>query len=213
MFKQILSMIFILPACYASYYQSVSLSNVGSLTFYKNAYTTGNRLEPIPQLQCVGGDACNYAHLIQSIQCVNRGNNEFDNPQWSCSTDISNKFRLGKTVVSCEGFMNSEDKFKLAGSCGLKYELFLTQHSSSFGNFVITFLILFVLIVSGTYIVRHDMRHYNRCGYPHYCVSSAYYSHDPYVQGHIVGSYYGSGITSGDNDSHTTTGHGDTETR
>lgn len=207
-------MIFVLPLCFASYYHSISLSNVGSLTFYKNAYTTGNRLEPIPQLQCVGGDACNYAYLIQSIQCINNGNNEFDNPQWSCSTDISNKFKLGKTIVSCEGFMNSSDKFKLAGSCGLKYELFFTQKSTSFVEFTITLLILCILIIGATYYLCYDGHNCNRYGCPHYHTNSMYYcSHDPYVYGYFAGGHYNHTSSTSDNNNHNTTGHGGTETR
>jgi hypothetical protein len=225
MFKQILYLAIVLPYCVASYYQTVDLSIVESLTFYKNAYTTGRRLPPIPQLQCVGGNACNYAYYVQSVQCVNKGCNEFNEPQWSCSTEIDNRFKLGNVVVSCEGYTDSLDRLKLAGSCGLKYELHATNYQnvvSVYDDFcVFMFLVLCMclcVIICYQYYptyryptYRYPTYRYPTYHYPTYHYPTYHYPSGSYVTGYTIGTL--SSSNSSNVTQRTSTGHGGTETR
>ena len=57
---------------------------------------------PIPQMTCVGGDACR-AFQPQTVQCRNMGSDGFD-VQWKCEADMSTEYRFGTTTVSCEGY-------------------------------------------------------------------------------------------------------------
>lgn len=57
---------------------------------------------PIPQMTCVGGDACR-AFQPQAVQCRNMGSDGFD-VQWKCEADMSTEYRFGTTTVSCEGY-------------------------------------------------------------------------------------------------------------
>ena len=62
--------------------------------------TTGRRSSPIPQLSCVGGDACG-AFTPATVQCQNRGFDGSD-VQWECKADMDTDFRFGATTVACE---------------------------------------------------------------------------------------------------------------
>ena len=116
----------LISICFAQqYYSAVDLSTVPALTFYKDHMTTGRRSSPVPQLKCVGGDGCSLFYLVNVVQCKNMGVNEYGDPQWECTANLDKRVKLGRTDVTCEGFMDSNDKMKLAGSCGLEYELFL----------------------------------------------------------------------------------------
>jgi hypothetical protein len=114
-----------------SLYQSINTRDITSLTFHKNRLTTARRTSAIPQLNCVGGDACDYSHSnIDVVSCQNVG---FDgrSVQWRCSGSMSDYVRLGTTTVSCEGFSKAGDINVLVGSCGLKYTLHLTEKGKS----------------------------------------------------------------------------------
>eukprot|EP00842_Homolaphlyctis_polyrhiza_P005278 jgi/Hompol1/5751/HPOL_002072-RA len=105
----------------ASAHKKVLLSDVKVLTLKAGHKTTGRRSSPVPQMQCVGGDACgDYTPRV--IQ----GSDGID-VQWACVADMADHWRFGTTTVSCEGFAYPDDKFVLAGSCGVQYELFRTE--------------------------------------------------------------------------------------
>lgn len=126
----------------------VDIRNVKTLTFFKNKFTTANRSKPIKQLNCVGGNACNYENEINSVQCTNVGTNDTNDVQWKCETNLPSNLSFGKTNVNCEGLKNNNDKIKLKNSCGLEYTL---NHSSDNNyNYYTTITIvsiLFVLII------------------------------------------------------------------
>ncbi|KAI9014722.1 hypothetical protein BC832DRAFT_546241 [Gaertneriomyces semiglobifer] len=109
----------------ASKHQKVLLRDVQTLTLYRGELTTGRRLKPIPQIKCVGGDACKDV-VPEVIQCRQVGWNGVD-PQWECKTDLEEAWRLGKTDVACEGYSSPDDPYILAGSCGVEYSLYRTQ--------------------------------------------------------------------------------------
>lgn len=56
---------------------------------------------------------------------------KFDLPflsfQWECKTDMDNIYRFGLIEVSCEGYDHPSDVYILKGSCGLEYNLELTD--------------------------------------------------------------------------------------
>lgn len=49
-----------------------------ALTLHYDRYTTSRRLDPIPQLKCVGGTAGCDAYTPKVIQCQNRGWDGYD---------------------------------------------------------------------------------------------------------------------------------------
>ncbi|KAF3825513.1 hypothetical protein GH733_005495 [Mirounga leonina] len=104
----------------------ILLRDVKALTLYHDRYTTSRRLDPIPQLKCVGGTAGCDSYTPEVIQCQNKGWDGYD-VQWECKTDLDIAYKFGKTVVSCEGYESSEDQYILRGSCGLEYNLDYTE--------------------------------------------------------------------------------------
>ncbi|XP_017712285.1 PREDICTED: store-operated calcium entry-associated regulatory factor [Rhinopithecus bieti] len=102
------------------------LRDVKALTLHYDRYTTSRRLDPIPQLKCVGGTAGCDSYTPKVIQCQNKGWDGYD-VQWECKTDLDIAYKFGKTVVSCEGYESSEDQYVLRGSCGLEYNLDYTE--------------------------------------------------------------------------------------
>lgn len=104
----------------------ILLRDVKVLTLYSDRYTTSRRLDPIPQLKCVGGTAGCDAYTPKVVQCQNKGWDGYD-VQWECKTDLDIAYKFGKTVVSCEGYESSEDQYVLRGSCGLEYNLDYTE--------------------------------------------------------------------------------------
>ena len=140
--------------------QSFDLTHIDSLTFNKNAMTDYRRTSAIPQLSCIGGDACHYSDKINVVQCNNQGKNDMGDIQWKCESPLDKKVRFGKTNVSCEGYANSKDKLKLKNSCGLRYELYLNkpdqpdstsvhivQEKTSYAYYFLIFIIFFVLFI------------------------------------------------------------------
>ncbi len=107
-------------------YDAVLLQNVQVLTLSKNEWTTGRRFLPIPQLNCVGGDAQHMANKVQVVQCTNMGFDGID-VNWKCEANINTDITLGKAEVYCEGYDNPDDPYILKGSCGLEYELLFTD--------------------------------------------------------------------------------------
>ncbi|XP_077628969.1 store-operated calcium entry-associated regulatory factor isoform X1 [Crocuta crocuta] len=104
----------------------ILLRDVKALTLYHDRYTASRRLDPIPQLKCVGGTAGCDSYTPKVIQCQNKGWDGYD-VQWECKTDLDIAYKFGKTVVSCEGYESSEDQYVLRGSCGLEYNLDYTE--------------------------------------------------------------------------------------
>ena len=56
----------------------ILLRDVKALTLYSDRYTTSRRLDPIPQLKCVGGTAGCEAYTPRVIQCQNKGWDGYD---------------------------------------------------------------------------------------------------------------------------------------
>lgn len=190
------------------------LKSVQTMTFFKNRLTKGNRTDPINQLNCVGGNACNMSHLIQSIQCKNNGTNENDDVQWECSTNIPSNLSLGKTNVNCEGLTNNLDKIKLKGSCGLEYTLNNSNNSSSYSYTSISIIIILILLVVFICfaINSHPIRYYNGYSYAYPEYYSPYYSRRYYDHDYDYG-YRRSSYGSSNNDFSSSTGFGSTKTR
>ncbi|KAF6084850.1 store-operated calcium entry associated regulatory factor [Phyllostomus discolor] len=105
----------------------ILLRDVKALTLHHDRYTTSRRLDPIPQLRCVGGTAGCASYTPKVVQCQNKGWDGYD-VQWECKTDLDMAYKFGKTEVSCEGYESSEDQYVLRGSCGLEYSLDYTEH-------------------------------------------------------------------------------------
>jgi hypothetical protein len=74
----------------------------------------------------MGGTAGCAAFVPEIVQCYNRGSDGLD-VQWECKADMDNEYRFGKIEVTCEGYDYPEDKYILAGSCGLEYTIDLTK--------------------------------------------------------------------------------------
>ena len=112
---------------YSKSKDAVLLSKVRSLTLHANKLTTGRRSSPIPQLTCVGGNACDQ-YEIDVLRCKNSGS-EYDaeDIQWTCQASLPPEFKLGSTEVVCEGYDGPDDSFVLKGSCGVEYRLVLTE--------------------------------------------------------------------------------------
>ncbi|TPX33218.1 hypothetical protein SmJEL517_g03826 [Synchytrium microbalum] len=105
-------------------HKKILLRDITTLTFKDGALTTGRRSRAIPQLTCIGGDACGKV-LIPAIQCRNTG---WDGDvQWQCQSELSDEFKFGTTEVTCEGFDYTDDPYVLRGSCGVEYTLYYTE--------------------------------------------------------------------------------------
>ncbi|KAG9294973.1 hypothetical protein G9A89_017767 [Geosiphon pyriformis] len=109
----------------------VLLTTVKTLTLYKGKKTTGKRTSPgvlsveVPQIECVGGDAC---HIFEPdvIQCNNMGSDGED-VQWKCQAELPDILMFGRIEVGCEGYDYPEDPYILRGSCGLQYTLYFND--------------------------------------------------------------------------------------
>lgn len=106
---------------------SILLSDVSTLTLRSDRKTTGRRLSPIPQLQCIGGNARGL-YDVDVMRCKNSGADyDNENIQWTCQASLPPEFKLGSTDVICEGYSSPEDPYVLKGSCGVEYRLVLTD--------------------------------------------------------------------------------------
>eukprot|EP00300_Choanocystis_sp_HF-7_P003136 c12364_g1_i1.p1 GENE.c12364_g1_i1~~c12364_g1_i1.p1 ORF type:complete len:319 (+),score=29.07 c12364_g1_i1:42-959(+) len=101
-------------------HDSVRLTEIQTLTFKRDRYTTGRRSQPVPQLECVKG--CHFGFQPEVVQCRNVGHDGFD-VQWRCDASLPDNLALSSTDVSCEGYSSPNDPFVLAGSCGLRYSM------------------------------------------------------------------------------------------
>ncbi|KAF9081372.1 hypothetical protein BGX23_000964 [Mortierella sp. AD031] len=106
-------------------HKKVLLRDVQTLTLHQGRMTTGRRTSPVPQIKCVGGNACGDFEP-EVVQCTNAG---FDGEdvQWKCQADLPENVRFGQLDVYCEGYTHPDDPFVLKGSCGLEYKLQYTN--------------------------------------------------------------------------------------
>ncbi|RII10071.1 hypothetical protein CUC08_Gglean006061 [Alternaria sp. MG1] len=105
----------------------VKLANIQSLTLRKDQKTSARRVDPIPQLKCIGGSARGL-YEPDVMRCKNSGSDYDENSiQWTCTASLPEEFKLGSTDVICEGYDYPEDPYILKGSCGVEYRLILTE--------------------------------------------------------------------------------------
>ncbi|KAI8362966.1 hypothetical protein B0O80DRAFT_432320 [Mortierella sp. GBAus27b] len=118
-----------LVEAFGSSHNKVLLKDVQTITLHRGKMTAGRRTSPVPQLNCVGGNACgDYEPAV--VQCTNSGFDGMD-VQWKCQADLPSKLRFGELNVYCEGFAYPDDPYVLKGSCGLEYELYYTNIHSN----------------------------------------------------------------------------------
>ena len=105
------------------------INDITALTLKTDTWTTANRLAPVQQLQCVGGNAMDMAHHVRLVQCVKVGSNGNTN-QWKCNANFPHNLPidLERTDVTCEGYTDRKDPYKVVGSCGLLYTLVRRSH-------------------------------------------------------------------------------------
>ncbi|WVQ68809.1 uncharacterized protein L199_007018 [Kwoniella botswanensis] len=113
-------------------YKKVPLKSIKTLTFYADQLTNSRRVDPIPQLTCVGSACKSYQPEV--VQCTNMGDDGLGGVQWRCDTDLPSSLRLGKVEVSCEGWSKSGDLNVLQGSCGLTYNLNRVNKGLEYGE-------------------------------------------------------------------------------
>ncbi|EME42911.1 hypothetical protein DOTSEDRAFT_72371 [Dothistroma septosporum NZE10] len=113
-------------AYYSKQKDAVKLSSIKTLTLRDGALTSARRVEPIPQLTCIGGNAKGL-YDVDVMRCTNAGS-EYgaEDIQWTCKASLPPEFKLGSTDVICEGYENPDDPHILKGSCGVEYRLILT---------------------------------------------------------------------------------------
>lgn len=124
--------VLLLSGSVAAYYSdAVDLTRVPTLTFFSGRFTTFRRTEAVPQLQCVKGTGCHLGYLVKTVQCNNMGASSDGNVRWTCTADLDARVVFGRTDVVCEGYSSTPDHWKLRGSCGLEYELWLTKKTTT----------------------------------------------------------------------------------
>jgi hypothetical protein len=153
-----LLLLLLIGAAWASPFP-VLLSTVPSLVFTNGLYTVPLRgVKPLPQLVCVGGNAC---HRVPSqIRCQNLGLGAAAAPSWLCTANLDNGVTLSNTDVVCQGYESKHDPFVYLPSCNLEYTLIHTpivviQHTphggvvvqSHSGAFDALLLVLFIVLI------------------------------------------------------------------
>ncbi|KAJ3328271.1 Store-operated calcium entry-associated regulatory factor [Gonapodya sp. JEL0774] len=98
----------------------IDLRSVTTLTFRNGQMSTSRKGKPVPQIACVGGDACSE-FVPEVIQCTNVGFDGRD-VQWRCQAELEDGLRLGTTDVACEGWSGPDDEKIVSGSCGVECE-------------------------------------------------------------------------------------------
>ncbi|PNS15863.1 Store-operated calcium entry-associated regulatory factor [Sphaceloma murrayae] len=107
---------------------AILLSKIKTLTLKNGKQTSHRRVSPIPQLQCIGGNAKKYASEVDVMRCRNVGSDyDVNDVQWTCEAKLPEDFKLGSTEVICEGYDSPDDPYVLKGSCGVEYKLQLTE--------------------------------------------------------------------------------------
>ena len=110
------------------------ISQVSYLTFNNSKYNFFNQ----QQMECIGGDACNWSNLINSIKCINYNQHEYTT-KWRCSV-LNKNFEIVSSDVIC---MHKTNTTIMVNSCYVKYVLSRTQlgkenyfHMHELKNFV-----------------------------------------------------------------------------
>ena len=107
----------------------VLLSDVKTLTFFRNKRTTSRRTHSIHQLSCVGGTAGCKLFTPDSVECQNGGPSidQKSKVNWRCHAEMSDRVQFNHVEVICEGYDYAEDEHILVGSCGLEFTLDYTD--------------------------------------------------------------------------------------
>ena len=64
----------------------------------------------------MGGDAQKYGYRVEAMQCKNMGGSYgAEDIQWSCTAEVPDEFKLGRTEVVCEGYSSPDDPHVLRG--------------------------------------------------------------------------------------------------
>jgi hypothetical protein len=145
---RILLLLLLVAYVVATPLDSIHMSQISSLTFYKNMLTTARRTQPVPQLVCIGGNAQSTGYIPYSVTCINKGYNGLIY-EWHCTSMMDEFYSLGGVHVSCEGYNAAGDLNVLVGSCSLNYELNYNGTSVE-GN---STAIILVLVIVGIGIV------------------------------------------------------------
>jgi len=58
-----------------------------------------------------------YGYRAEAMQCKNMGGSYGDREdvQWSCTAELPDEFKLGRTEVVCEGYSSPDDIYILKG--------------------------------------------------------------------------------------------------
>ena len=58
-----------------------------------------------------------YGYRVEAMQCKNMGGSygDAEDAQWSCTAEIPEEFKLGRTEVICEGYASPDDPYILKG--------------------------------------------------------------------------------------------------
>ena len=127
--------------------QRILIDNVKVITLKSERLTASRRTAPLSQLDCRGG-LC-HKYKIDTVQCENVGSDGLD-ANWKCITMDLPKNVMFKTLdVNCEGYASPQDRYILADSCSLRYNLKFrhTPNNSWFG--VVLVLLILVLFAKG----------------------------------------------------------------
>ena len=130
-------------------HEKIQLKDVKVLTLHKGQMTKGRRSSPVPQLNCIGGDAKYYdKYRPQVVRCTNKGwDLVWGDYKWECKAKMSDNVRFGVIYVTCEGYNHPHDNYVLAGSCGLNYNLEFTEVRRKNHNGYEDYLISTVIVV------------------------------------------------------------------
>jgi hypothetical protein len=128
---------------------AVHIREVTQLTLRPGAWTTGRRLAPVPQVQCVGAVACSQ-YAPETVRCTNVGWDGVD-VQWDCvlAPGVPEGVRLSGVTVNCEGYAHPQDDYIVAGSCAVTYTLG-TEHSMSLVVLVLLLALLLVVVAASS---------------------------------------------------------------
>jgi hypothetical protein len=127
MLIQIISLILLTTGSsfYHNHDNKILLADVNTLSLHSKKYTTGQRVQPIPQLNCESG-YCSHGPV--NVLCENMGPSSSSNDHrstnfiWKCTGyGMSPGYKLRYSDVSCEGYDHKSDPYVLDGSCAVFY--------------------------------------------------------------------------------------------
>lgn len=78
------------------------MTDIKTLTFYKDKFTTARRNDPIPQLRCVGGSAkCSFTpKLIQCDNKASKGTLAIVSYTRAVTVNAAHNYRIVSEIVS-----------------------------------------------------------------------------------------------------------------